>query len=210
MSKAMTARQFRTQLDRWGVRYCEHDGWETHHRPGEWGDMHGVLLHHTGDDAPDSADYRVLRNGHGSLPGPLCQWGMRDDGVVDLVGWGRANHAGRGSGLIKRALIAENYGDYPPRPGPDDTDGNTFLYGQETMYSGRQAPTAAAYAATVLVFAAVCAFHKWSAKSCIGHKEWTARKPDPGKLDMAEFRRDVQAALDAGPPGHPGHPGHPG
>lgn len=196
----MSAKEFLGQLDRWGVRYREHDGWSKHDRPGAWGDMHGVLLHHTGDDAPDTVTYRVLRDGHGKLPGPLCQWGMRDDGVVDLVGWGRANHAGRGSSIVRDAVIAEDYDDYPPRPGPDDTDGNSFLYGQETMYSGRRPPSEEAYDATVLVFAAVCEFHGWSAKSCIGHKEFTRRKVDPGSLDMKKFRRDVQKALDAGPP----------
>lgn len=199
MSEAMSAREFLAQLERWGVRYRESPGWQEHCRPGPWGEMHGLVLHHTGDDAPDKATYLVLRDGHGRLPGPLCQWGMRDDGTVDLVGWGRANHAGTGSSLVKAALLTEDYDDYPPRPGPDDTDGNTFLYGQETMYSGRKPPTAAAYEATVRVFAAVCEFHGWTAKSCIGHKEWTRRKPDPGKVDMADFRRDVQRALDAGP-----------
>lgn len=199
MSQAMSAKEFLAQLDRWGVRYRAHEGWAGRCRPGTWGEMHGVLLHHTGDDAPDTATYRVLRDGHGRLPGPLCQWGMRDDGVVDLVGWGRANHAGRGSSLVRAAVIAEDYDDYPPAPGADDTDGNSFLYGQETMYSGRRPPTAMAYEATVLVFAAVCEFHDWSAKSCIGHKEWTRRKPDPGSLGMARFRREVQRALDAGP-----------
>ncbi|MGQ0845904.1 MAG: hypothetical protein ACT4QF_17415 [Sporichthyaceae bacterium] len=87
MSQAMSAKEFLAQRDRWGVRHREHDGWETRHRPGPWGEMHGVLLHHTGDDAPDRATYRVLRDGHSRLPGPLCQWGMRDDGVVDLVAW---------------------------------------------------------------------------------------------------------------------------
>lgn len=67
------------------------------------------------------------------------------------------------------------------------------------MYSGEHEPTRDAYAATVRVFAAVCEHHGWTAKSCIGHREWTTRKDDPGHVDMTEFRREVQAALGAGP-----------
>lgn len=196
----MTTEQFLRQLAKWGVRFTEAAGWRTRNRntAGLWGPVEGVLLHHTGDDAPDDADQRVLTNGRADLPGPLCHWGMRDDGVAVLIGWGRANHAGRGAANVRDALLSEGYGSYPPAPGADSVDGNAILYGQETMYSGAKAPTSAAYAATVRIFAAICDFHGWSAKSCIGHKEWTARKPDPGHLDMAQFRRDVDAALEAG------------
>lgn len=201
MSKPMTAAQFVAALERWKVPHKVHQGWDTHNRNGHgaWGPVHGILLHHTGDDAPDDADYRVLRNGRPDLPGPLCQWGMRDDGTVDLVGWGRANHAGRGAQNVLDAVVAETYGEHPPRPGVDAVDGNAHFYGQETMYSGSRPPTKAAYESTVKVFAAICAHHGWTAKSCLGHKEWTRRKPDPGNLDMAQFRRDVQAAIDTAP-----------
>lgn len=203
MATPMTAEQFLRQLQKWGVRYVEAPGWRTRNRDvaGPWGPVQGMLLHHTGDDAPDDADQRVLTNGRSDLPGPLCHWGMRDDGTAVLIGWGRANHAGRGAANVRNALLTEDYGDRPPYPGEDTVDGNALLYGQETMYSGGQAPTSAAYQATVRIFAAVCDFHGWSGRSCIGHKEWTSRKPDPGHLDMTKFRADVDALLEAGPGG---------
>lgn len=196
----MTAEQFVRQLNLWGVRFVEVPGWRTRNRTAPdraWGPAQGVLLHHTGDDAPDDADVRVLTSGRPDLVGPLCHWAMRDDGVAVLIGWGRANHAGKGAANVLAAVTAEGYDRYPPKPGPDTIDGNAHFYGQETCYSGGTTPTAAAYAATVRIFAAVCHWHGWSARSCIGHKEWTGRKVDPGSLDMATFRHDVQAALDA-------------
>ncbi len=201
MATPMTADQFLRALQKWGVRFVEAPGWRTRNRNavGPWGPVQGMLLHHTGDDAPDDADQRVLTNGRSDLPGPLCHWGMRDDGTAVLIGWGRANHAGRGAANVHEALLTEHYGPYPPPPGPDTVDGNQLMYGQETMYSGGHVPTTAAYRATVRIFTAVCDFHGWSGKACIGHKEWTSRKPDPGHLDMAVFRRDVNDLLAAGP-----------
>ncbi len=203
MATPMTADQFLRQLQKWGVRYVESSGWRTRNRnsAGAWGPVEGLLLHHTGDDAPDDADQKVLTNGRSDLPGPLCHWGMRDDGTAVLIGWGRANHAGRGAANVRAAVLSEDYGARPPYPGEDAVDGNALFYGQETMYSGAQAPTSAAYRNTVRIFAAVCDFHGWSGRSCIGHREWTSRKPDPGHLDMTQFRADVDALLEAGPGG---------
>ena len=202
MATPMTAGQFLGLLQQWKVPYKEVPGWPTRNRtnPAEghnWGPVHGVLLHHTGDDAPDTADTKVLTQGRPDLPGPLCHWGMDDDGHAVLIGWGRANHAGRGAANVLDALLA----DRPvPRPGPDSVDGNARLYGQETMYSGRKRMTPAAYLSTVTIFAAICTWHGWSAESCIGHKEWTSRKIDPGSLNMDDFRADVALAIKAGPP----------
>jgi hypothetical protein len=172
MATPMTAEQFVRQLNLWRVPFVEAPGWRTRNRnaAGDWGPVRGVLLHHTGDD-----------------------------GVAVLIGWGRANHAGKGSAAVRVALVTENYDDYPPKPGPDNADGNAIFYGQETCYGGAKAPTTAAYLATVRIFAAVCHWHAWSGKSCIGHKEWTSRKVDPGHLDMATFRQAVDAALHLGP-----------
>ncbi len=208
MATPLTASQLLAAFDLWKVKYREHDGWRTHNRnsQGAWGPVHGVVLHHVGDDARDDADFRVLWNGRSDLPGPLCQWGMRDDGTVDLIGNGRCNHAGKGA---KNVLDAVKLGKPPPKPGPDTIDGNAVYYGQETYYSGTHAPTNAAYLATVKAFAAVCHAHGWNANHCIGHKEHTARKPDPGNVSMAKFRGDVQALLDAGPPPKPKPPAPP-
>lgn len=195
----MSANERSRIFERWGVaQKAPNPLWDSHHRPGEWGPVHGIMIHHTGDDAPDDADFRVLWNGRSDLAGPLCHWGMGDTGIVWHVGNGRASHAGIGSGAVLSAVISEKYGKYL-QPGPDNTDGNPHFYGQETMYSGARTMSADAYRATIRVCAAVCEFHGWSGKSVIGHKEWTSRKPDPGRIDMADLRADVNLALAMGP-----------
>ena len=83
------------------------------------------------------------------------------------------------------AIIEESYGGYPPKSrehtGSDgSTDGNDNLYGVETFYSGSKAPNAQARRSLVLLAAAICHHHGWSAKSVIGHKEWSDWKSDPG------------------------------
>lgn len=199
MSVPMTAGERVKIFARWGVQIKSYPGWDTHTRPGEWGPVHGVMVHHTGDDAPDKVDFRVLWEGREDLKGPLCHWGMADNGIAHMVGNGRASHAGIGSGRVLASVIREHYRINPPLPTEDDTDGNPHFYGQETMYSGARRMTDEAYNATVLVCAGVCEFHGWTSKSVIGHKEWTNRKNDPGHLAMAELRYDVSHALNLGP-----------
>ena len=201
MAIPLTAEQITRAFDKWHVPYIELPGWRTHNRnsAGAWGPVHGLGLHHTGDDAPDIIDQRLLWNGRPDLPGPLCNWGMRDDGVVVLMSAGRANHFGAGSRRTLEHVINQDYGDRELQPGVDSIDGNSRFYGQETMYSGGHPMTLKAYRNTVLAFAAICDAHGWSAKSAIGHREWSKRKVDPGSLNMAKFRKDVQAALDARP-----------
>lgn len=201
MSHPLTADQILEAFDKWEVDYIQLPGWRTHRRDpnhGSWGPVYGIGLHHTGDDAPDIRDRAVLWNGRSDLPGPLCNWGMRDDGVLELMSAGRANHFGSGSARTLGLVTSEDYKG-TITPGPDGVDGNSRFYGQETMYSGGHPMTLKAYRNTVRAFAAICDAHGWTAKSAIGHREWSRRKIDPGSLDMDKFRKDVQACLDAGP-----------
>jgi hypothetical protein len=105
-----------------------------------------------------------------------------------------------GSGRVLDAVAKENYGSYPPSPGANDTDGNASFMGFEVQYSGGHAPTKAQYNAMVKGAAAVCKHYGWSAKSVIGHKEWTSRKDDPGHVDMKVFRADVQKLINGATP----------
>lgn len=200
MSRPITAGERNRAFRKWGIEVNEPDGWKTHNRNahGKWGPVHGIIIHHTGDDAPDNLDFKILWKGRSDLPGPLCHWGMRDNGEIDQIGNGRANHAGMGASKVLDAVISEIFGDYPPRPVADTEDGNQHFYGQETYFSGGRPMTNAAYNSTIRACAAICEFHGWTEKSVIGHKEWTSRKPDPGRTDMAELRRDVKAALKMG------------
>jgi N-acetylmuramoyl-L-alanine amidase len=208
MATPMTAAQTVKQLKKWGIATKEVPGWEHHNRAGhgDWGPVNGFMIHHTGDDAADSADLNVIHDGRADLPGPLAQFGCDDDGTIWLVGHGRANHAGGGDPQVLSEVIAESYGDRPSAPhfhegSPGATDGNVHFYGVETFYSGKKKMTREAYKAVVTLSAAICDFHDWTARSVIGHKEWSDDKVDPGHVDMKVFRQDVAAALAAGPGG---------
>lgn len=206
MATPLTAAQQIAALKKWGIPYREVTGWETRNRAGHgaWGPVHGFMVHHTGDDAPDSADRSVLVNGRSDLPGPLVQFGLDHEGVIELIGNGRCNHAGGGDPAVLNAVIHESYASYPPAPryhegSPGEADGNAYFYGVETYYSGGHAMNQAQHATLVRLAAAICDAHGWTSKSVIGHKEWSDWKVDPGFLDMHGLRTTVDAALKAGP-----------
>lgn len=208
MAEPMTAQETVRALDRWRVPYREVEGWRKRNRNhvGAWGPVHGLLLHHTGDDAADRVDLRLVVDGHAGLAGPLAQFGCDDEGVIWLVACGRANHAGGGDSRVLRAVIEESYVDRPPRPrehtgSAGATDGNDNFYGVETFYSGTAAPNVRARRSLVLLAAAVCDHHGWTEKSVIGHKEWSSWKTDPGRMNMVRFRERVARRLREGPPG---------
>lgn len=203
MSTPMTASQIKAQLSKWGISYKEYRDWESHNRNhvGAWGPVNGFMVHHTGSDSTDQR--ALLYNGVSGLPGPLCQFGLAQDGTVHLVGWGRANHAGSGDPDVLRAVQNESYGDYPPQDNQSSVDGNSRFYGVEIWYSGSHAMTDKQYATLKKLAAAICDFHGWSEKSVIGHGEWgSPGKWDPGirpgvMMDMAKVRKDVKETLDA-------------
>lgn len=203
MATPMTADQFKTALINEGCRVVEHHpDWATHNRNsvGAWGPTNGVMIHHTAGVGPDMADY--IWNGDSSLPGPLAQGYISKDGVIHLTGWGRANHAGSGDSNVLAAVIAESYGSAPPAPTLSDTDGNTRFVGFECENLGDGVDPYPAVQLTAMkkAAAAVCRFYGWSAKSTIGHKEWTNTKIDP-TFSMATFRTDVQTLLNSPAPG---------
>lgn len=206
MAKPMTPVQTVAQLTLWRVPFKPVVGWETRNRnsQGSFSDVNGFMVHHTGDDLPDSVDLRLIINGRSDLPGPLAQFGCDDAGIIYLIGNGRANHAGGGDPDVLQAVINESYRDTPPGPRfhtgePGAADGNSRFYGVETFYSGSTRPTDRAYTSLVLLAAAICDFHDWGPKSVIGHKEWSDWKPDPGSVSMVKFRADVAMALRNGP-----------
>lgn len=213
MAAPMTPSEIRQALDKWDVPYREIPGWDkpTSGRDDEtgriFGPVFGCITHHTGSDAPDSNNRDLIIRGRSDLPGPLAQFGLNDDGVVDLITYRRANHAGGGDPEVLSAVINESYGAYPPKThfhegSPGATDGNDCFYGVETYYSGSHPMTKAQYESVVRLWTAICDAYGWSAKSVIGHKEWSDWKPDPGQVDMSELRSDIQARLDAGPATH--------
>jgi LysM repeat protein len=201
MATPMTASQIVAQLKKWGIKYAEYRSWETHNRNhmGKWGPVNGFMVHHTGSDSTDQR--ALLYDGITGLPGPLCQFGLAQDGTVHLIGWGRANHAGSGDPDVLNAVINESYGANPPVDNESSVDGNARFYGVEIWYSGSHAMSTAQYATLRKLAAAICDFHGWSEKSVIGHGEWgSPGKWDPGiksgqMMNMATVRSDIKDTL---------------
>jgi hypothetical protein len=208
----MTATQVVTQLKKWGIKYVEIPGWAAHNRnsKGAWGPVNGFIWHHTGAavSADNARNYAAstLYNGLADLPGPLCQFSIGADGIVYLVGWGRANHAGGGDPAVLQHVINEDYSGQlkPTRGNANGVDGNAHFYGVEIQYSGSKPMAAAQYAAARRLSAAILDFHGWTERSVIAHGEWSSDKWDPGYapskiMAMPGVRADVKATLTAGP-----------
>ncbi|WP_432160785.1 peptidoglycan recognition protein family protein [Streptomyces sp. NRRL F-5630] len=154
---------------------------KNHNRKGHgaWGPVHGVMIHHTVTQGTDNS-VELCRTGHMTLPGPLCHGVIDKAGVVHVVGYGRANHAGLGDDDVLRAVIAEGK---LPAVNEANTDGNSRFYGFECINLGNNSDPwpEAQVEAIVRASAGLLRRHKWGKDgptSVIGHKEW-----QPGKID---------------------------
>lgn len=216
MSLPLTASQFTTALRAEGVHVVERPGWETHNRnhKGPFGPVHGVMIHHT-VSKNELSSVELCEDGYAELPGPLCQSVIGKSASVYMVGNGRTNHAGTGDPNVFAAVKDERYGDVPPvtrvHEGQAGVDGNTHFYGAEcvNMGDGKDPWPEAQVEAMVRWATAICRAHGWTAKSVIGHKEWSDWKTDPrgpGMPSMTEFRARVAARL-AQPPSWDGDAG---
>jgi hypothetical protein len=151
----------------------------------------GIVIHHTGPGA--SVD--LIVNGRPDLSGPLANFYVEKNATINLISGGHANHAGPGAQVvldevqadIAPADTAQNRGLH------DGPSGNSFFYGFENQNAGNgvdpwpeEQLDAIAHAC-----AALCRVHCWTSSRVIGHKEWTARKPDPLGIDMNDFRARV-------------------
>src|SRR4029079_16503048 len=75
-----------------GVRLVEYPGWRDRGH-GDFQDIRGVMVHHTGSDHASAASIAI---GRPDLPGPLSQLHIARDGTVTVVAVGVAWHAGVG------------------------------------------------------------------------------------------------------------------
>jgi hypothetical protein len=73
-------------------KFVEYPGWRNRGH-GDFKDIRGVMVHHTGG----RASARSIAEGRSDLPGPLSQFHISRDGTVTLCAVGVAWHAGRGS-----------------------------------------------------------------------------------------------------------------
>ncbi|MET9953499.1 peptidoglycan-binding protein [Streptomyces sp. NPDC006339] len=213
MATPLTADRLLAALRAEGVTVVEHDGWRTHNRnqAGAWGPVVGVMIHHTVSSGTRSS-VELCYRGYEGLPGPLCHGVIAKDGIVHLVGNGRANHAGGGDPSVLQAVITETYRDRPPAPREHQgsrgaVDGNSRFYGFECINLGNGADPwpAAQLDAIERVSAALCRAHGWGARSIIGHSEWSDWKSDPRGVSMPGMRGRIEQRL-ATAPGKPKPP----
>jgi len=186
-----------------GVNVRKHAAVAGHNRnhKGAWGPVHGVIVHHTAA----RSSLEVVFSGRSDLPGPLATVHIAKDGTVTIVSDGRSNHAGGGDKRVLDAVISETY------PLPKTTkhdgeagavDGNARFYGFEceNLGDGRDPWPATQLDAIERTAAAICRSHGWSAKSVIGHLEWSDWKIDPKGFTMNSMRTRVDARLNPATP----------
>lgn len=167
-----------------GLDAVEFPGWRNRGH-GDFRDIRGVMVHHTGSDHATAAS---IAHGRPDLPGPLSQLHIARDGTVTVVAAGVAWHAG--------------VGQYPWLP---TNMANWHMIGIECANSGTS-PTAphrtnwpdAQYDALVASCAAINRRLGQPADRTIGHKEYAGRaqgKWDPGAIDMDLLRADIQTRI---------------
>ncbi|MFF8277637.1 N-acetylmuramoyl-L-alanine amidase [Streptomyces lateritius] len=195
MASPMPASRFLAALRGEGLSVVEVGDWRRHNRnhKGPWGPVHGVMIHHTVTRGT-AKTVRICRDGHASLPGPLCHGVIAKDGTVHLVGYGRANHAGAGDDDVLRAVIAEQH--LPP-DNEATSDGNRHFYGFEceNLGDGKDPWPKVQLEAIAKAAAAVCRVHGWTQRSVIGHREWQPGKVDPRGFTMASMRERIAERL---------------
>lgn len=203
MARPLSARKVLALLRNEGLTVRGVGHWRTHNRNhmGPWGPVHGVMLHHTGRYHSTEQIVQLCYDGYSGLPGPLCLGVIDKNGIVHLVGYGRANHAGLGDDDVLRAVIRE---DQLPRPNELNTDGNRHFYGFEAVNRGDGVDPwpAVQVESMVRVSAALLRGHRWGRggdTSAIGHLEWQEGKPDPrghGFPGMDKVRERVAVRLE--------------
>jgi hypothetical protein len=200
MATPATASKFAQILRDEGLTVVEVGNWETHNRnsKGPWGPVNGVMIHHTVTSGTDRS-VQICRDGYSGLPGPLCHGVIDKQGVVHLVGYGRANHAGLGDPDVLRAVTNETA---LPADNEATTDGNRHFYGFEciNLGNGTDPWPDAQLEAIEKVAAAICRHHGWTARSVLGHLEWQPGKVDPRGFTMGSMRERIAKRLGEAPP----------
>lgn len=154
---------------------------------GDYGDIWGVMVHHTGNA---NADAWSIRNGRPDLQGPLSNLHIAQDGTVTIVAAGVCWHAGQGS--------------YPGLP---TNNANFHVIGIECAWPRDLSLTPATQNREPWpdpeiismrdTVAAILNRLGYGSDRVIAHKEWAGAaqgKWDPGNLDMNWFRGEVAKA----------------
>jgi hypothetical protein len=154
---------------------------------GDFGDIWGVMWHHTGNSR---ATAQSIRDGRPDLEGPVSNLHIAPDGTVTIVAVGVCWHSGAGSGF-----------------GLPTNNANDRLIGIEcawptikadgTYNAGERWPDAQIISMRD-VGAALTSKLGYGAERNIGHKEWAGSaqgKWDPGNIDMNWFRGEIAKAM---------------
>lgn len=147
---------------------------------GDFGEIWGVMCHHTGSNPPSNNPGYIAN--HPQL-GLASQLHLSRSGVYTLCGVGIAWHAGNGS-----------------YPGIPTNQANRYTIGIEAENNGTEGWSHAQYSAYVKGVAAILRRLGHDSSRVIGHKEWAGAsqgKWDPGGIDMNRFRADVQRQIDS-------------
>lgn len=218
MATTITADEFLASLNKWGVDwkfYKDKAAWLALNRNAVqgFGPLRGVVAHNTAGTAQDSMiDYLARGDSARNLPGPLVQAGILKTGKVVLIGWGTANHSSAGDPKAE-ALARANALPLDREHTPTTTSADASAVPIAPHYLGfemchaAEGPTAVQYRQAVL-FTCACLdvmggpTQGYGAGSVLMHRELTKNRSDPqGVPRDGKFRRDVAAALKAGPPG---------
>lgn len=216
MAKPLTLAQITRAHDKWGCPYRVIEGAAKRSNSRGWSvddGITGCMDHHTASSGSDAVNLRVVRDGRAGLRGPLCNFGVPDTGIIDIVAVGAANHAGGGDPETLAAVMKELTPlDREIRPDESSSssravNGNPRFYGWEVYY-GIGADTVMKplqYRAMVLSNTAIidaldaADAYTWTGRAVIGHREWTKAKPDPVNVKMFEVRVLVNRLRAAGP-----------
>jgi hypothetical protein len=169
-----------------GNRLKTLDGWDNRGH-GDFGDIWGVMWHHTGSSR---ATAESIRDGRPDLEGPVSNLHIAPDGVVTIVAVGVSWHAGCGS---YPGLPTNNANDrligiecaWPDVDARGKCDANQ-IWPDPQIISMRD------------VGAALTNRLGYGAERNIGHKEWAGSaqgKWDPGNIDMDWFRGEIAKAM---------------
>jgi hypothetical protein len=217
MATTITADEFLASLNKWGVDwkfYRDKAAWLTLNRNAVqgFGPLRGVVAHNTAGTAQDSMiDYLARGDSARNLPGPLVQAGILKTGKVVLIGWGTANHSSAGDPKAE-AMARGNALPLDREHTPTTTSADSSAvpiaphYLGFEMCHGAEGPTAVQYRQAVLYTCACLDVmggpaQGYGAGSMLMHRELTKNRSDPqGVPRDGKFRRDVAAALKAGPP----------
>jgi N-acetylmuramoyl-L-alanine amidase len=154
-----------------GLTVLEYSGWESIGRSSDlypW----ALIDHHT---AATNDITSMLVNGRSDLPGPLCNFELREYGDWCLIASGRANHAGEASVSNSESYGIEATG---PQNYPDTYGPAAFPHNYDSYITG-----------VACILAAMGA----EVADTLGHKEIApTRKIDP-YFDMGSFRKGVAA-----------------